>query len=182
MRVSLLLRIVWLLLLFAAPAGAVQINQLPEATVPLAGTEPTVVFQNGKTAQVPLSPANIGAAGTATSNAYSAAQAVTPVTLIASAGVFAWDARASNTFILTLGAANSIGNPTNLKAGQVMVFAIHQDNVGNRTISSWGSDFLFSQGAAPTLTTAANAEDVVSCASETPTRLLCVFQNNFITP
>jgi len=66
----------------------------------------------------------------------------------------------ANNFSLTLGGNRTLANPTNLTAGQSGVIVITQDATGGRTLA-FGSYWDFSGGTAPTLTTAANAVDVL---------------------
>jgi hypothetical protein len=66
----------------------------------------------------------------------------------------------ANNFSLTLGGNRTLANPTNLTAGQSGVIVITQDATGGRTLA-YGSYWDFSGGTAPTLTTAANAVDVL---------------------
>jgi len=66
----------------------------------------------------------------------------------------------ANNFSLTLGGNRTLANPTNLTAGQSGVIVITQDATGGRTLA-FGSNWDFSGGTAPTLTTAANAVDVL---------------------
>jgi len=66
----------------------------------------------------------------------------------------------ANNFSLTLGGNRTLANPTNLVAGQSGVIVITQDATGNRTLA-YGSNWDFSGGTAPTLTTTASAVDVL---------------------
>jgi hypothetical protein len=66
----------------------------------------------------------------------------------------------ANNFSLTLGGNRTLANPTNITAGQSGVIVITQDGTGSRTLA-YGSYWDFSGGTAPTLTTAANAVDVL---------------------
>lgn len=72
------------------------------------------------------------------------------------------DAALSNNFKITLGANNTLVNPTNLTEGMVLNFAIDQDATGGRTLT-YGSLYKFPGGTVPTLSTAANAKDFMSC-------------------
>lgn len=68
-----------------------------------------------------------------------------------------------STFInatVTLGGNRTLGNPTNEKVGQQGYIRVVQDATGSRTLS-FGTDYEFSGGTAPTLTTDANAEDLL---------------------
>lgn len=65
-----------------------------------------------------------------------------------------------NNFTLTLGGNRTLANPTNLNAGQSGVIFISQDGTGSRTLA-YGSSWDFPSQTAPTLTTTANAVDVL---------------------
>lgn len=66
-----------------------------------------------------------------------------------------------NAMQVTLGGNRTIANMTTITAGAAYVFKIIQDATGSRTVS-WGSAYDFPGGTAPTLSTAANAVDVIS--------------------
>ena len=66
----------------------------------------------------------------------------------------------SNNYSLAIGGNRTLANPTNITAGQSGVIVITQDATGGRTLA-FGSYWDFSGGTAPTLTTAANAVDVL---------------------
>jgi len=66
----------------------------------------------------------------------------------------------ANNFSLTIGGNRTLANPTNLTSGQSGVIVITQDATGSRTLA-YGSYWDFSGGTAPTLTTTANAVDVL---------------------
>jgi hypothetical protein len=68
---------------------------------------------------------------------------------------------AANNFSVTLGGSRTLANPTNLTAGQSGIIKITQDATGSRTLA-FGSYWKFSNGTAPTLTTTANAVDVLA--------------------
>lgn len=87
------------------------------------------------------------------------------------------DASLSNVFSVTLGGNRTIANPINLGAGQTIIFKIRQDATGNRTLT-WGSAYKFPNTTAPTLSTAANKLDVVSCVSD-GTNLYCNFVGGY---
>ena len=76
-----------------------------------------------------------------------------------------------NTFIntvVTLTGNITTMNVSNVKAGQAGMITFIQDGTGNRT-TVWNSVFKWSGGAAPTLSTAAGAVDILfySCRSAT---------------
>jgi len=68
-----------------------------------------------------------------------------------------------STFInakLTLGANRTLGNGTNFKEGQCGFIIVIQDGTGNRTLS-FQSNYDFVGGTPPTLSTGANARDLL---------------------
>ena len=73
------------------------------------------------------------------------------------------DFAVANNFVVTLaGTGRTLANPSNCTAGQSGVIVVRQDGTGSRTITTYGSYFKFAGGTAPTLTTDANAIDVLS--------------------
>lgn len=71
------------------------------------------------------------------------------------------DCNQGDSFRWGIGGNRTFANPTNPYDGQVINVRIIQDGTGNRTWTL-GGKFKFS-GGAPTLSTAANAKDLVSC-------------------
>lgn len=61
---------------------------------------------------------------------------------------------------VTLGGNRTLGSPSGEKVGQSGVIRIVQDATGSRTLA-YGSDWKFAGGNAPTLSTAANAVDLL---------------------
>ncbi len=61
---------------------------------------------------------------------------------------------------VTLAGNRTLGNPTGEKVGQTGFIRVIQDATGSRTLS-FGTDYEFAGGTAPTLTTTANAEDLL---------------------
>lgn len=90
----------------------------------------------------------------ATGNAYMQIDALTDASTIAV------DMSVGNNFSVTLGGNRTLGNPTNLTAGQSGVIFITQDGTGSRTLA-YSSYWDFPSQTAPTLTTTANAVDVL---------------------
>lgn len=76
----------------------------------------------------------------------------------------------ANNFSVTLGGNRVLGNPTNQTAGQPGQITITQDATGARTLS-YGSNWKFAGGSAPTLTTTAGAVDVLSYYVESSSRI-----------
>jgi hypothetical protein len=88
------------------------------------------------------------------------------------------DFATANNFTVTLAGNRTIANPTNLTAGQSGSIFIVQDGTGSRT-ASWGSYWDFAAGAAPTLTTDANAVDRVDYVVRSSTSIHTVFTGNY---
>lgn len=80
----------------------------------------------------------------------------------------------NNSFTVTLGGNRTLANPTNLVAGQSGVIIINQDGTGGRTLS-YGTNYDFGGGTAPTLTTTANAQDMIAYFVVSTSRINCVF-------
>lgn len=76
----------------------------------------------------------------------------------------------ANNFSVTLGGNRTLANPTNLTAGQSGAITITQDGTGSRTLA-YGSNWKFSNGSAPVLTTTANAVDVLVYFVESSSRI-----------
>lgn len=80
------------------------------------------------------------------------------------------DFAAANNFSVTLGGNRTLANPTNLVAGQSGVIKITQDATGSRTLA-FGSYWDFAAGTAPTLTTTANAVDILAYYVDSSTNI-----------
>lgn len=87
------------------------------------------------------------------------------------------NAALSNVFTVTLGGNRTLGNPSNLTAGQELLFVITQDETGNRTLG-YGSAYKFPGGTEPTLTIAANAVDILRCYTD-GTDVYCNFTGDY---
>ena len=109
-------------------------------------------------------------------NTWTKAQDVAQVTL-ADGATISTDASLSNSFKVTLGGNRTLSNPTNLVAGQVIVYTIVQDGTGTRTLT-YGTLFKKPAGQTLTLSIAAGAKDVVTCHYDGVT-LQCSIQRNF---
>jgi hypothetical protein len=100
---------------------------------------------------------------------FTKAQRGSPVALTDAATV-AVDLSLGNFYTLTLGGNRTLGAPTNQTAGQSGVIVITQDGTGSRTLA-YNSVWKFPSGTAPTLTTTANAVDVLAYYVESATRI-----------
>jgi len=83
----------------------------------------------------------------------------------------------SNNFSVTLGGNRTLANPTNIVAGQSGIIVITQDATGSRTLA-YGSYWKFVGGTAPTLTTTANAVDVLAYYANSTTTITATLLNN----
>lgn len=92
---------------------------------------------------------------------YTAAQGVAQVTLTDGPSIV-FNGGLSNSFTLTLGGNRTLANPINSVAGFTYIIRIVQDATGGRTLA-YGSNFKFPGGTVPTLSTAANAVDILTC-------------------
>jgi len=90
------------------------------------------------------------------------------------AATIATDLSLSNQFQVTLGGNRTLGAPTNVVAGQSGVIRVVQDGSGGRTLA-YNSVFKFPGGTAPTLTTTANAVDLLAYHVESTTRIAVRF-------
>lgn len=99
----------------------------------------------------------------------------TPLTWASSIAV----AGTGNVFTLTLtGTGAVMANPTGLQPGAHYQFIIRQDATGGRTLA-YSSNWKFANKTVPTLSTAANAIDLISAVSPDGSTLLCTFAPNF---
>ena len=88
------------------------------------------------------------------------------------------DFRTANNFSTTLTGNTTFANPSNISAGQSGVIFITQDGTGSRT-AAFGSYWDFSDGTAPTLSTGANAVDMVAWIARSSTKISAQFTGNF---
>ena len=82
------------------------------------------------------------------------------VTTLSYSSTITLDMSTGNNYAVTLTGNATLANPSNLVAGQSGVIKITQDGTGSRTLA-YGSNWDFPAGAAPTLTTTANAVDIL---------------------
>ena len=100
---------------------------------------------------------------------FSAAQRGGITTLTDGATITA-DFATTNHFQVTLGGNRTLANPSNQTAGQSGAIRLVQDGTGSRTLA-YGSNWKFSNGTAPTLTTSANAVDILVYFVESASRI-----------
>ena len=88
------------------------------------------------------------------------------------------DFKTANNFSITLTGTSVLKNPTTLVAGQSGVLFITQDGTGGRALS-FESYWDFSDGTAPTLSTGANAVDMIAWIARSSTKISAQFVGNF---
>jgi len=71
---------------------------------------------------------------------------------------------------VTLTANRILDNPTNKQEGRIMTLRVVQDTTGSRTLT-YGTEYLFAGGTSPTLSTGANAVDVLTFMQHAATML-----------
>jgi hypothetical protein len=114
-----------------------------------------------------------GYAQTGATNTFTGAQ-IGSVTTLTDGATITPNFALNNSFTVTLGNNRTLANPSNLVAGQSGVFIINQDGTGGRTLA-YGSNYDFGGGTAPTLTTTANAQDMIAYFVVSSSRINCVF-------
>lgn len=80
------------------------------------------------------------------------------------------DFNIGNNFSVTLTGNATLANPLNQTAGQSGQIVITQDGTGSRTLA-YGGNWKFPGGTAPTLTTTANAVDILAYYVESSSRI-----------
>ena len=105
----------------------------------------------------------------AAAQTFTAAQRGSITTLTDGATITA-DFATTNHFQVTLGGNRTLANPSNQTAGQSGAIRVVQDGTGSRTLA-YGSNWKFPAGAAPVLTTTANAVDILVYFVESASRI-----------
>jgi|TARA_R100000455_G_C6228432_1_gene90714 hypothetical protein len=100
------------------------------------------------------------------------------ISAISYASTITLDFRTANNFSTTLTGNTTFANPSNISAGQSGVIFITQDGTGSRT-AAFGSYWDFSEGTAPTLSTGANAVDMIVWIARSSTKISAQFTGNF---
>jgi len=124
----------------------------------------TLVFDNGGTS---------GGNGRVTTKG-----TIGEVSAVSYASTITLDFRTANNFSTTLTGNVTFANPSNISAGQSGVLFITQDSNGSRT-AAFGSYWDFSDGTAPTLSTGANAVDMIAWIARSSTKISAQFVGNF---
>ena len=107
-----------------------------------------------------------------------AVRGIMPPSTLTDASGIAVDLSNGNNFVVTLGGNRTLNNPTNIVVGQTGQIYVIQDGTGSRTLS-YGSYWKFSGGTAPTLTTTANAVDLLVYNVRAADKIDTVFLSDF---
>ena len=100
------------------------------------------------------------------------------ISAVSYASTITLDFRTANNFSTTLTGNTTFANPSNISAGQSGVIFITQDGTGSRT-AAFGSYWDFSDGTAPTLSTGADAVDMIAWIARSSTKISAQFTGNF---
>jgi len=120
---------------------------------------------------------NIGTSGVS-AKLYVNGNAASSVSTLTYASTTTIDMSTANNFSITLTGTVTFANPTNAVAGQTGSIFIIQDGTGSRT-ASWGTNWDWASGTAPTLTTTASAVDRVDYIVRTSSSIQAVFTGNY---
>ena len=149
-------------------ASATELNVLDGIPAGLTSTE--LGYSDGVTSAIQTQ-MDTKTASTAVNN-WTAGQSG-EITALTSAATITIDMADSNNFSVTLAGNRTFANPTNDTAGQSGSIFITQDGTGSRT-ASWGTDWEFAGGTAPTLTTTAAASDRIDYVIRSGTSIQAV--------
>ena len=108
----------------------------------------------------------------------SVTRGIMPPSTLTDAASIAVDLNDGNNFIVTLGGNRTLENPSNPTIGQTGQIYVIQDGTGSRTLA-YGSYWKFSGGTAPTLTTDANAVDLLVYNVRAADKIDTVFLSDF---
>lgn len=113
-------------------------------------------------------------------------RAVVPATLqeklystqtLTDGATISWDLSLGAFAEVTLGGNRTLSSPTNMVNGASYILIVKQDGTGSRTLS-FDSAYKFADGDDPTLTTTANAVDIITFISD-GTSMYGSYQTNF---
>jgi len=102
---------------------------------------------------------------TATAREYTKAQNFNMTTLSDGANI-SWDLSSNQVATVTLGGNRTLDNPSNQVAGCTYILIVKQDGTGSRTLNTSASNYKFPGGTEPTLSTGANAVDILTFVSD----------------
>lgn len=92
-------------------------------------------------------------------------QVYTPTSTLTDGATITPDFTNGNVFTVTLAGNRTLANPTNPKDGATYCIIVKQDATGSRTLA-YGTNYKWEGGTAPTLSTGANAVDILTFVSD----------------
>ena len=111
----------------------------------------------------------VGSAST-TASLYVVGNSASNIVAVGTASTITVDLTTGNNFTITLNGNYTLGNPTGVTTGQSGSIYLVQDGTGSRTLG-FGTHWHFVGGTAPTLSTGANAVDVLVYQCRTTTSI-----------
>ena len=111
----------------------------------------------------------VGSAST-TASLYVVGNSASNIVAVGTASTITVDLTTGNNFTITLNGNYTLGNPTGVTTGQSGSIYLVQDGTGSRTLG-FGTHWHFAGGTAPTLSTGANAVDVLVYQCRTTTSI-----------
>ena len=111
----------------------------------------------------------IGTAST-TASLYVVGNSASNIVAVGTESTITVDLTTGNNFTITLNGNYTLGNPTGVTTGQSGSIYLVQDGTGSRTLG-FGTHWNFAGGTAPTLSTGANAVDVLVYQCRTTTSI-----------
>ena len=102
---------------------------------------------------------------TGTAREYTKAQNFNMTTLSDGANI-SWDLSSNQVATVTLGGNRTLDAPSNQVAGCTYILIVKQDGTGSRTLNTSASAYKFPGGTEPTLSTGANAVDILTFVSD----------------
>lgn len=153
-------------------ATGVDAVKLADGTVTNAELQYINTLSSNAQTQIDTKAASVGNAVLGTAQTFTAGQRG-EVTALTSAATVTIDLANSNNYSCTMAHNITFANPTNVVAGQSGSIFLTQDGTGSRT-GSWGTNFDWAGGTAPTLTTTAAAVDRIDYVVRSATSIQAV--------
>ena len=139
------------------------------------GTAANLNFGTADANLIPVSAADIRFVTASVASSITAAKTFTApvignVTSLTDAASIAIDMGVGNAFAITLAGNRTLEAPTNVTPGQTGYIYVAQDGTGSRTLA-FNSAYIFVSGTAPTMSTGANAIDLLIYNAKTTTAI-----------
>ena len=139
------------------------------------GTAANLNFGTADANLIPVSAADIRFVTASVASSITAAKTFTApvignVTSLTDAASIAIDMGVGNNFAFTLAGNRTLEAPTNVTPGQTGYIYVAQDGTGSRTLA-FNSAYIFVSGTAPTMSTGANAIDLLIYNAKTTTAI-----------